>query len=235
MSGARTFSIPRTFFGNRPHVIFQGHLLDEASDRSSPAVLGLLSLLHYLFSTSSEYTANFLHFPIQEKWIGHRTRLVLRQAQCPSARATFGTYLPILWRTIQPEGVGEILLRLPYTPGGVPFIHSPTLRPNIPYATGVCCFRGHGHRDIGIGLQVRVPSSFTSPDQKLFRQMNITFGQMDPNEFIHINSFQHRCLTEVIHPSLWLIWFHYAFRRNPKSHGFLYHRSEERSIGLGGH
>lgn len=30
--------------------------------------------------------------------------------------------------------------------------------------------------------------------KNLFRQMNIAFGQMDPNGFIHINTFQHRCL-----------------------------------------
>lgn len=35
----------------------------------------------------------------------------------------------------------------------------------------------------------------------LFRQMNIAFGQMDPNDFIHINSLQHCCLAEGLHPS----------------------------------
>lgn len=54
----------------------------------------------------------------------------------------------------------------------------------------------------------------------LFKQMNIALGQMDPNGFIHINFFQNGCLKTGLPPFICLFWFHYDFRKNPKSFGF---------------
>lgn len=49
--------------------------------------------------------------------------------------------------------------------------------------------------------------------------MIIAIGQMDPNGFIHINTFQHWCLLAGVDTATWLFWFHYDFRWNPKSNG----------------
>ncbi|XP_074346130.1 uncharacterized protein LOC141684891 [Apium graveolens] len=50
--------------------------------------------------------------------------------------------------------------------------------------------------------------------------MGIALGQMDPNGFIHINCFQNMCLHAGIAPIIRLFWYHYDFRKNPKSSGF---------------
>lgn len=56
--------------------------------------------------------------------------------------------------------------------------------------------------------------------KKLFREMGIALGQMDPNGFTHINGFQCRCLASRVTATTRLFWHHYDFRRNPKSRGF---------------
>ncbi|KAL6547086.1 hypothetical protein OROMI_022807 [Orobanche minor] len=54
----------------------------------------------------------------------------------------------------------------------------------------------------------------------LFGHMGIALGQMDPNGFLHINGFQCHWLAARVKPSSELFWYHYDFRRNPKSVGF---------------
>lgn len=81
------------------------------------------------------------------------------------------------------------------------------------------------HGDIAIGIsESAFKCGFRVPllrlYKKIFHQMKIAFGQMDPNGLIHINCFQYQCLAEGIHPLSRLFLFHYNFRRNAKSHGF---------------
>lgn len=56
--------------------------------------------------------------------------------------------------------------------------------------------------------------------KKLFREMGIALGQLDPNGFIHINTFAFRCLSHGVTPRTSLFWHHYDFKRNPKNFGF---------------
>ena len=56
--------------------------------------------------------------------------------------------------------------------------------------------------------------------KKLFDDMGIALGQLDPNGFTHINSFQARCLDVGIKPTTRLFWYHYDFKRNAKAKGF---------------
>ncbi|WOH00517.1 hypothetical protein DCAR_0519882 [Daucus carota subsp. sativus] len=50
--------------------------------------------------------------------------------------------------------------------------------------------------------------------KKLLKQMGIALGQLDPNNYLYINSFHHRCLRLGIEPRPALFWNHYDFRKN---------------------
>lgn len=56
--------------------------------------------------------------------------------------------------------------------------------------------------------------------KKLFEDMGIALGQMDPNGFLHINAFQHRCLAARVEPQSSLFRYQYDFRQNPKGNRF---------------
>lgn len=54
----------------------------------------------------------------------------------------------------------------------------------------------------------------------LLRDMGIAIGQLDLNGFIHMNTFQYRCLQHEVPSLSVLFWHHYDFRKNAKSPGF---------------
>ncbi|KAK1404279.1 hypothetical protein POM88_003884 [Heracleum sosnowskyi] len=56
--------------------------------------------------------------------------------------------------------------------------------------------------------------------KKLLRYTSVALGQLDPNTFIHINTFQNRCLKAGVRPRLSLLLHHFDFRKNGKSVGF---------------
>ncbi|KAK1394764.1 hypothetical protein POM88_013820 [Heracleum sosnowskyi] len=56
--------------------------------------------------------------------------------------------------------------------------------------------------------------------EKLLKYTMVALGQLDPNIFIHINSFQNRCLKAGVKPRLSLLLHHFDFRKNAKSVGF---------------
>lgn len=56
--------------------------------------------------------------------------------------------------------------------------------------------------------------------RSLLRDMGIALGQLDPNSFIHVNVFKHKCLQTGVVPRTRLFWFHYDLKKNPKSPGF---------------
>lgn len=56
--------------------------------------------------------------------------------------------------------------------------------------------------------------------KSVLKQSGIAIGQLDPNSFIHVNTFQARCMASKVIPRTSLFWHHYELRRNPKSKGF---------------
>ncbi|XP_074352149.1 uncharacterized protein LOC141691316 [Apium graveolens] len=87
--------------------------------------------------------------------------------------------------------------------------------PGVPEGYGGCAV---GVSEAAFKCGLRVPP--LKLIKHLFFQIGIALGQMDPNGFIHINCFQNRCLHARIAPNTRLFWYHYDFRKNPKSPSF---------------
>ena len=105
-------------------------------------------------------------------------------------------------------------------PTGAWFVYRPSEEDRIYYTPPVP--KGYGDHAIGISEAAffcgfRVP--LLPLVKHLFAEMDIAIGQMDPNGFIHMNTFQYRCLKAGVEPSTQLFWYHYDFRKNPKSKG----------------
>ncbi|KAL8146788.1 hypothetical protein AgCh_004506 [Apium graveolens] len=100
-------------------------------------------------------------------------------------------------------------------PRGFCWLYAPREGERVPDGYGGCAV---GISEAAFKCGLRVPP--LKLIKNLFFQMGIALGQMDPNGFIHINCFQNRCLHAGIVPSTRLFWYHYDFRKNPKSAGF---------------
>lgn len=88
-------------------------------------------------------------------------------------------------------------------------------RLRVPAGHGSCC-TGISEAAFKCGLRLPLLPIL----KRLFEEMGIALGQMDPNGFTHINAFQHRCLVARVEARTSLFWHQYDFRRNPKSNGF---------------
>lgn len=75
-----------------------------------------------------------------------------------------------------------------------------------------------GISEAAFNCGLRLP--FLPIPRSLLRDMGITLGKLDPNSFIYVNVFQHKCLQTGVVPRTRLFWFHYDLKKNPKSPGF---------------